>query len=239
MTPEDVSDTTERRSRASRTRTSRDGLGWRVFGICGELVLLAGFVMLGFIAYETWGRLGELSDVQSQLEQERETLWANESSGGVPPAGEQRRDDGRPLAVLAIPKLGLRWTIVEGTAPKDLRMAPGHYIGTAAAGQIGNFAVAGHRMRGMFWDLDTVKAGDRITVEDRTSRYVYEVNTNRIVRPDDAGVILPVPGQPGQTPTVAQLTLTTCNPKWDNYQRLIVGAHLVASEPKPPNEGVR
>ena len=36
-----------------------------------------------------------------------------------------------------------------------------------------------------------------------------------------------MPDQPGVTPTEAMLTLTTCDPKWDNYHRLIVHAALV------------
>ena len=40
------------------------------------------------------------------------------------------------------------------------------------------------------------------------------------------GVARPVPGKPGQKPTEKLLTLTTCNPKFDNYQRLIIHARL-------------
>ena len=52
----------------------------------------------------------------------------------------------------------------------------------------------------------------------------------------------PVPGEPGATPERAVLTLTTCNPKWDNYERLIVHAELVDQQPRrdgwrPPELG--
>jgi sortase A len=46
------------------------------------------------------------------------------------------------------------------------------------------------------------------------------------VLPTAVEVVAPVPGQPGVTPTEAFLTITTCNPKWDNYERLIVHAKL-------------
>jgi sortase A len=45
-------------------------------------------------------------------------------------------------------------------------------------------------------------------------------------------VVAPVPDQPGVTPTEAMLTITTCDPKWDNYHRLIVHAELVRSQPR-------
>ncbi|ATY13977.1 class E sortase [Amycolatopsis sp. AA4] len=228
MRAQPVAEEAERPPKAARGR-----LRWRIFGICGELALVVGVVLLGFIAYEMWGRVGELNGVQAQLDQELRTLWGSEPGvGGGPSAPDKPPAEGAPAAVLAIPKLGLRWTVVEGTTSRDLRHAPGHYSGTAMPGQIGNFAVAGHRMRGMFWDLDTIAPGDQVTVEDRTRRYVYEVDANRLVSPRDAGVLLPVPERPGEVPTVARLTLTTCNPKWDNYQRLIVEAHLVSSTAK-------
>ena len=40
-------------------------------------------------------------------------------------------------------------------------------------GEVGNFAVAGHRSPGLFWDLDKIEEGDEIIVEDRKARYVY------------------------------------------------------------------
>ncbi|GAB3361972.1 MULTISPECIES: class E sortase [Amycolatopsis] len=240
MTAQRLAEEAEQRPAGTRPRKPRASLRWRIFGIAGETVLILGLVMLGFLGYEMWGTVGELNAAQGQLDQERKALWDSDPTvRGAPRAVAEPPADGTPASVLAIPRLGLEWTVVEGTRSKDLRHAPGHYAGTAPPGQIGNFAVAGHRVRGMFWDLDTIKPGDQITVEDRTRRYVYEVDANRIVRPDDVGVLLPVPGKPGQTPTEARLTLTTCNPKWDNYERLIIDAHLVGSAAKADSEGAR
>ncbi|MEV5448209.1 sortase, partial [Streptomyces sp. NPDC052644] len=69
--------------------------------------------------------------------------------------------------------------------------------------------------------------------------YVYKVYQSRIVRPDQVEVVAPVPGEPNAKPTRKLLTLTTCNPKFDNYQRLIVHAELDRTQPKsqgPPPE---
>ena len=45
-------------------------------------------------------------------------------------------------------------------------------------------------------------------------------------------MVAPVPGKPKATPTKALLTLTTCNPKFNNYERLIVHAELVSTVPR-------
>jgi sortase A len=77
-----------------------------------------------------------------------------------------------------------------------------------------------------------MRAGDPIVVETRTSYFVYRVTANRIVRPDQVEVVAPVPDRPGVAPTTAMVTITTCNPKWDNYQRLIVHGTLERSQPR-------
>lgn len=122
--------------------------------------------------------------------------------------------------------------MVEGVSQKDIRYAPGHYPNTARPGEIGNFAVAGHRNPATFWRLDEMARGDVIVVEDKDTWHVYRVTQNHIVAPTQVEVVAPVPNRPGVKPTRAMLTLTTCHPKYDNYQRLIVHAELVRSQPK-------
>jgi sortase A len=63
-------------------------------------------------------------------------------------------------------------------------------------------------------------------VETRDNWYVYKVIGQEIVKPTAVEVVAPVPDKPGQRPTQKLLTLTTCNPKFNNYQRLIVHAQL-------------
>jgi LPXTG-site transpeptidase (sortase) family protein len=92
--------------------------------------------------------------------------------------------------------------------------------------------VAGHRTRAIFWNLDEVHSGDAIVVETQKSWFVYKVTKQEIVKPTAVEVVAPVPDQPGVKPTDAMLTLTTCNPKWDNYQRLIIHAKLQRSQPR-------
>ncbi|SBT49969.1 sortase A [Micromonospora auratinigra] len=205
---------------ASRLRT-----GIRV---TGEVLITFGLVVLLFAGYEIWGKSvivdAHQNDLSSQLAQE----WGGDPT--VAPTGPTPKPtapaEGKPVAGLYIPKLDKHWVVVEGVTPNDIRYAPGHYPKSALPGQVGNFAVAGHRIRATFWRLDELNPGDDIVVESQTEWLVYKVYQQRIVKPSQVEVVAPVPGEPGAKPTEKLLTLTTCNPKFDNYQRLIIHARL-------------
>jgi LPXTG-site transpeptidase (sortase) family protein len=125
----------------------------------------------------------------------------------------------------------LHWVVVEGVALADIEYAPGHYPDTAMPGQIGNFSVAGHRIPPLFWNLQKVQPDDQIVVQTQDNWYVYQVTANEIVTPHSIEVIAPTPDRPGVKPTEPMLTLTTCNPKWNNYQRMVVHARLITTTP--------
>jgi len=100
--------------------------------------------------------------------------------------------------------------------------------------------VAGHRIKKIFWRLDELKPGDVIGVETKDYWYTYKVIGHEIVKPTAVQVVAPVPDKPGATPTQKLLTLTTCNPKFNNYERLIVHAQLadqVKRDPAKPLAG--
>ena len=139
---------------------------------------------------------------------------------------------GQAIARLYIPKLDKKWVVVQGVTPKDIKLAPGHYEDSQLPGQVGNFAVAGHRMPSIFWDLDRLQTGDTIVVETQTDWYVYAVVKNFITKPTNVSVVGTNPEHPGQPAAARMLTLTTCNPKWDNYQRMIVWAQQTRTQPQ-------
>ena len=115
--------------------------------------------------------------------------------------------------------------VVQGVTLDDLRRGPGHYPGTAAPGQAGNFAVSGHRTTygAPFYHLDDLKPGDEIHVVDRDQReWVYDVVKEQVVSPHELWVLDADPLGNG-LPT---MTLTTCHPRFSAAQRLIVFAQL-------------
>lgn len=195
----------------------------------GEVLITFGLVVLLFAGYEIWGKAvivdAHQNDLSSQLAQE----WGADPTVG-PTTGPSPKPkppaEGKPVAGLYIPKLDKHWVVVEGVTPDDIRYAPGHYPKSAMPGQVGNFAVAGHRIRATFWRLDELRSGDAIVVETQGEWIIYKVYQQRIVKPYQVEVVAPVPGKPNEPPTEKLLTLTTCNPKFDNYQRLIIHARL-------------
>jgi sortase A len=207
----------------SRIRTGVRGLG--------EIMITLGVVVLLFAAYEVWGTTAVIGSHQDTLDQQLDDQW-DQPDPTVGPTQSATPDPlaGRAIARLYIPKLGKQWVVVEGVTQKDIRYAPGHYPSSADPGAIGNFAVAGHRNRATFWRLDELDPGDAIVVETKTDWFVYKVARTRIVKPTQVEVVAPVPGRPGAKPTQAMVTLTTCNPKFDNYQRLIIHGELARKQ---------
>ena len=208
--------------------------GHRVVGVVGEVLITAGVLVLLFVVYQlVWTNVVADRAAQANVDALEQT-W----QGDGPPGAEYDVPikDGEPFAILHVPRLGAdyRVPIVQGVTLDDLAAGVGHYPETALPGQVGNFAVAGHRATNgePFAYLDRLQRGDAVVVETRTTWYTYEVVDELVVAPTQVDVILPVPGQPGAEPTERLMTLTTCNPRWASYERLIFHAQLVDQQPK-------
>ena len=211
----------------------------------GELLITAGLVLLLFVAYQL---------VWTNVEAHRRT---DAVAGDVrdawqrPPTtttGTQvvALKKGKGFAFLHIPRLGRKWSVpvIQGVSLPDLSKGVGHYPRTALPGAVGNFAVAGHRATNgePFAYLDKVRRGDLVVAETEDSWFTYVVDRTKIVSPTSVWVLDPVPGHPGATPSDPLLTLTTCNPRWASYERLIVFGHLTETRSKaegPPDALVR
>ena len=211
----------------------------------GELLITAGLVLLLFVAYQL---------VWTNVEAQRRT---DAVAGDVrdawqrPPTtttGTQvvALKKGKGFAFLHIPRLGRKWSVpvIQGVSLPDLSKGVGHYPKTALPGEVGNFAVAGHRATNgePFAYLDKVRKGDLVVAETEDSWFTYVVDRTKIVSPTSVWVLDPVPGHPGATPSEPLLTLTTCNPRWASYERLIVFGHLTDTRSKaegPPDALVR
>jgi sortase A len=216
----------------------------------GELMITFGLVLLLFAAYEVWGNTAIVDAHQDQLTQQLDDIWASPdptvSASPVPGASPSAApvqpgpNLANAVARLYIPRLNKQWVVVEGVTQADIRYAPGHYPKSAKPGQSGNFAVAGHRNRATFWDLDLLDNGMPIVVETKTTWYVYKVVLKRVVLPTQVEVVSAKPPQVTSRDGKV-LTLTTCNPKLDNYQRLIIHAdfdrEMPRSGPRPAELG--
>ena len=210
---------------------TRPTLGSRIRAgvrVSGELMITFGLIVLLFAGYEVFGNSAKVDNEQDTLTNALDDQWNDPTVAPSSPAKAGPAAPGKNLVGrLYIPKLGMEWVVVDGVRPQDIRYAPGHYPETAKPGQVGNFSVAGHRIRKIFWRLDELQEGDVIGVETRTNWYVYKVTDEQIVKPSAVEVVAAVPNKPNAKPTKSMLTLTTCNPKFNNYERLIVHAELV------------
>jgi sortase A len=201
----------------------------RLLRITGSLLITAATVVLLFTAFELWGTSLPANNAQRGLHRELQRQWAAAPATKAP-SGDIHVGYGQPFAVLTIPRLGptYRKVILEGIGTRDLQKGPGHYPGTAMPGEVGDFAVAGHRTTygAPFGDLDRLHPGDAIDIEVHDATYVYSVTSSEIVPPSNVGVVAPDPDHLGVAPTRRMLTFTTCHPKYSANKRLVVHALL-------------
>jgi sortase A len=204
----------------------------------GQTLITLGLVVLLFAAYEVWGKAMEVGAEQSRLRGGLDAAWAAPDTRTAAPV--EKPVLGKGMAKMYIPRLDKEWVVVEGVRPADIKAAPGHYPESALPGQDGNFAVAGHRMPSVWWDLDKMRSGDPIVIETADTWVVYTVYKLHIVLPTEVGVVAPDPDNPqADSGTRRLITLTTCNPKWDNYERLVVHGEVTREQSKtagPPVE---
>jgi sortase A len=212
---------------------------WRVAVFtAGELIVTLGLVVLLFVGYLLWWTNVVANRAVAAQTQQLLQQWSQAPPGGLDPTAVQH---GEPFALLYIPALGRDWNrpVIEGVTLTDLAKGVGHYPATALPGEVGNFAVAGHRATNgePFAYLDRVHRGDQVAVRTGTHWFVYRITDVALVAPTDVGVIDPVPDRPGVRPTQRLITLTTCNPRWASYQRLVLHGVLVVTTPanQPPS----
>ena len=141
---------------------------------------------------------------------------------------------GDVLARLDIPRIhdGPLY-VVPGVKLSDLKDGPGHYPDTPLPGQLGNASIAGHRTTygQPFFDVDQLVAGDEIVVTMvNGDRFVYLVTFTEIVSASDYWVVTT------RDPNVAELTLTSCHPKYTARDRIVV--HSVLDPVRSSNIGV-
>lgn len=162
--------TKPRHSRSSRRRP--DPVRMAVRGL-GEVLLTLGLVVLLFVFYEAYFTNWSSAEKQSQATAKLDESWHN-GRGLV-----DRPVKGAGIAKLYVPAFGsdFAFTVLEGTDADTLAAGPGHYLGTALPGQLGNFAVAGHRVgKGSpFNSLDQLSSCDAMVVETGDHWYVYRV----------------------------------------------------------------
>jgi len=205
--------------------------------LAGEIMISLGVVVLGFMAFMYWGTAAREGSAQQRFVRELGRQWSSAGPADTVLTSPGDLALGQPFALMRIPSLGAHWefAIVQGTGLPQLALGPGHVPGTALPGQVGNFAVAGHRVTAgnPFWGLPGLHAGDLVYVETVAATYVYRVlGRPDLVAADDSAVLSPVPDHPGVPPDRKLITLITCDPPWTGTNRIIVTGVLTATLPR-------
>lgn len=216
----------------------------RAIGVAGETLMTAGLFVLLFLGWHVWFNdlvQGAAQDKASaslsqqwQLTEKSETEFDRSigtSDGALfsakPPVMETV-NDAEPFATIIIPRFGDRYvrTIAEtvdvATVLNNVETSVGRYPSSNRLGEIGNFAIAGHRTTygAAFGWVDNLRVGDRIYVETESGWYIYRFRNLEYVYPTEVAVLNPVP----QTTIDAKeriLTITTCHPKLSAAERFI------------------
>ncbi|MFI5483166.1 class E sortase [Streptomyces rubiginosohelvolus] len=149
-------------------------------------------------------------------------------AGTAAAAPADRTDPRTEVAVIAVPAIGVEDLDVvpyEGTTDdrpgsriQDRGVAASPYgeEGGVGPGDVGNYLVTAHRLSagGVLRDLPEVEKGDSVYVTEDGTRYTYEITATRQTsfrsERSLAEQRAEVPGKPGEEPTRAMITLSTC-----------------------------
>jgi sortase A len=200
-------------------------------------LILAGIGLLGYVGWQFWGTNWVARKHQRELTSQVQKEWA------VGKGCDKFCPKGSTLALIRIPKFGKKYVVpvLEGTDKATVldKGAFGHFEETAAAGQVGNFALAGHRVTHgePLRHMPDLRPGDQVIVETRKFTYTYVLDTNPndlVISFTGTWVLDPVPHNPDggvQPPSQAAgqrlITLTTCSEIFHTDNRMIAFGHLV------------
>jgi len=228
---------------ATRSRLS-------IIGVLGELLMLAGILLGLFVLWQLFytdiqGERAQREVVESldwvdpAVDDVVQGISAGESTGPETIPDDLKYTDIDPpamdypgftetFATMMVPRWGEDYVkpVSEGVTRADVLdpLGIGHYPDTALPGEIGNFAVSGHRTTygKPFNAVADLQVGDSLIVQTEDAWFVYHVESWEIVKPTQVEVIAPTPNQPGVAPTERSITLTTCHPMFSAAERWIV-----------------
>jgi sortase A len=220
-----------------------------------ELTVTVAILMVLFVVYHVWWTSHLATRAADDLRSGLEQSWEQDPGPGtvnpvidvdlVPDGDDVQPPNvdvplGDPFAMVYIPRLRSKtWAtpVINGVDDASLAKGVGYYPGTAAPGEIGNFALAGHRATNgePLRDIDQLRAGDLVIVRTREAWFTYSLDRDQIVSPQDVWVIDPVPFRNEGQLLGRRITLTTCHPRWSSEQRWVWWGSLV--EVRPVDQG--
>ena len=199
----------------------------RLLDFLGRTMIVAGLLLLSFVAYQLWGT----GIAEGRSQSAMATQFVKPQPTQLVQPEPIQPELGGLVGRISIPSIGVSKYVVAGVRLKDLEKGPGLFPGSPMPGQKGNVAIAGHRTTfgAPFSRIDELRSNDEIILESKDGSFTYKVDgPPKIVSATNVAV-----AQTTDSNT-ATLTLISCYPKWTSRQRIIVVATLdVAELPLP------
>ena len=204
-------------------------------------LILAGLGLLGYVAWQLWGTNWVSKRHQREITSALQEDWG--SGVGKTPTVVPT---GQASALIRIPAFGKKYVVpvIEGTTQGILAKGYGHFEDTADPGEVGNYALAAHRVTHgePLRRMPELRPGDTVIVETVDATYTYELDTNPndlVIPFTGVWVLDPLPDnseplgpEPRQEERLRLITLTTCSEIFHTDNRMIAFGHLVSSKPK-------
>ena len=185
--------------------------------IIGVLLILIGVGIIGTVAYKKI----VTSQKQNELLEAFESQLAEGDNENTEEEVNLDSINGyTPIAIMEIPSIKLKQPVVEGITEDVIKYFLGKFPESTMPGEVGNFAVAGHRVSDYtdaFINLYKVKPGDNVIVTTKDGKYTYEVEESFIVDPEQVEVL--------ENADYEKITLITCT--IGSKRRVIVTGKLI------------
>ena len=185
--------------------------------IIGVLLILIGVGIIGTVAYKKI----VTSQKQNELLEAFESQLAEGDNENTEEEVNLDSINGyTPIAIMEIPSIKLKQPVVEGITEDVIKYFLGKFPESTMPGEVGNFAVAGHRVSDFtdaFTNLYKVKPGDNVIVTTKDGKYTYEVEESFIVEPEQVEVL--------ENADYEKITLITCT--IGSKRRVIVTGKLI------------
>ena len=133
---------------------------------------------------------------------------------------------GEAIGRIRVPRMGVNMILVNGTDHETLKKGPGRDLRTFMPGENRLIYIAGHRTTYLapFSHIDSLRPGDRVTLELPYGTFIYSVTHHRIVEATDLSVL--------RSPHHEVVELQACHPRFFASHRYIAYARLIRVEPR-------
>ncbi|MFE6996383.1 class E sortase [Microbacterium sp. NPDC057659] len=220
--------------------------------VLGELLLTAGALVLLFVVWQLWvgdiiigaqnnakgAALSQQWEAMPPPEPPAPTKAPDGTTAVALPATPPHPADAEIFANMHIPRFGDDYDVnmAGGTSRARTldKIGIGLYTESKMPGEVGNFALAGHRTTWgkPFNKLDKLKLNDAIVVETRDGWYTYRFRTLEYVKPTQTDVLLDVPQMPDLSTGERYITMTACSPLYSLAERIVAYGVFEGFQPR-------